>query len=167
MVHAGIPCHVCKGVDLNSGYREAGRDICKGVSGKMHSKFLLAGPYLVIGSTNWTSSSKGNQETSVLVFLNGEGYAMMHARCQRLIKASETTLQGKEGIDELVRIRGAHDMARDQRHQQRAQTADLAHPPEPRPLFSERRRSAPRGAGVGDFPATSSTNHAVHVANAG
>ena len=70
----------------------------------MHSKFLLAGPYLVIGGTSWASASKGNHETSVLPFLNPEGWRAMRSRCDRLRQGSSYKLQGQSGLEELGRL---------------------------------------------------------------
>ena len=100
----------------------------------MHSKFLLAGPYLVIGGTSWASASKGNHETSVLLLLNPEGWRAMRSRCDRLKRGSSYTLQGQSGLEELGRLVEAKSRAR-------SSTRTSINTP-----------AAP-GAGVGSFPA--------------
>ena len=116
----------------------------KGIPGKMHSKFLLVGPYLIVGSTNWTSSSKGNHETSVLIFLNKEGYWAMRRRWDRLVQASLCRLCGQEGLDHLAMLGS--------RAQFSGPGALWEHPPE---LVADRvsvNREVPPRAGVGAFP---------------
>ena len=46
-----------------------------GGSGIQHSKTLLCDVHAIVGSCNWTNSSRSNQETSVLLFLNEPGLA--------------------------------------------------------------------------------------------
>ena len=135
LIGAGITCYLSDGVDLHTGYMEAGRDIMRGMMGKMHSKFLVAGPYLVIGSTNWTSSSKGNHETSVLIYLNVEGWRAMRDRCERLKQGASHTLKGYGGVEEFGRLVQAAQA------KSRARGSTSTNTP------------APPGAGVGSLPA--------------
>jgi phosphatidylserine/phosphatidylglycerophosphate/cardiolipin synthase-like enzyme len=59
-----------------------------GSSGIQHSKTLLVDDYLIVGSTNWTTSSKQNEEMSVLVQLNPDGFEQFDKRLSRLKQRS-------------------------------------------------------------------------------
>ena len=59
-----------------------------GSSGIQHSKTLLVDDYLIVGSTNWTTSSKQNEEMSVLVHLNPDGFDQFEKRFKRLNQRS-------------------------------------------------------------------------------
>ena len=48
--------------------------------GIQHSKTLLVDDYLVVGSTNWTSASRNNQELGVLIRLSEAGGAKWDTR---------------------------------------------------------------------------------------
>ena len=52
------------------------REVPPGV-GLQHAKVLQAGDYLIVGSTNFTVSSKANLEISVLLHLTDAGSAAM------------------------------------------------------------------------------------------
>ena len=56
--------------------------------GIQHSKTLLTDEHAVIGSCNWTNSSRSNQEISVLVSLNDAGVAAFDERCKWIYEAS-------------------------------------------------------------------------------
>jgi len=48
--------------------------------GIQHSKTLYTDGYYIVGSTNWTTSSRSNHESSVLVKLTGEGIAAVERK---------------------------------------------------------------------------------------
>ena len=62
--------------------RQAGVDIWltnghNGVSGNQHSKTLLVDNHFIVGSCNWTTNSRQNQEINTLLALNESGIAAM------------------------------------------------------------------------------------------
>jgi len=67
---AGVRVELTKGVSGNSGIQ--------------HSKTLLCDEHVIIGSCNWTNSSRLNQEMSVLLSLNAEGLASYEERLKYL-----------------------------------------------------------------------------------
>ena len=61
---------------LKDAYEADGRNSIGG-RGLLHAKALIIDDFLLMGSTNWTTSSKGNHEMSVLLELNREGHAQV------------------------------------------------------------------------------------------
>ena len=72
---AGVRVELTKGVSGNSGIQ--------------HSKTLLCDEHVIIGSCNWTNSSRLNQEMCVLLSLNAEGRASYEERLRYLQRYSE------------------------------------------------------------------------------
>ena len=73
--------------------RRAGVDVrltsgLTGKSGIQHSKTLLADQMMIVGSSNWTSSSKLNHEMSALVHLNPAGVEQYENRYLLLLQHS-------------------------------------------------------------------------------
>ena len=68
-----------RGGNLKEEYRKVGRGV--NVKGHVHATFCAVfGPtekYLIVGSTNWTTSSKGNYEMNVLLELSEGGLLEM------------------------------------------------------------------------------------------
>ena len=92
----GIPIKVVKGHLMKEAY---GADGGSSIGGRvlLHAKALLIDNFLLLGSTNWTRSSKANHEMSVLLELNREGHAQVD-------KWLETVDEGSEIMsDEVVR----------------------------------------------------------------
>ncbi len=67
LLQAGVRVRLAKGQKLTPVYHDAGRDSAKlgGLIGSLHAKSVMIGRHVVIGSTNWTVSSRANQECSV------------------------------------------------------------------------------------------------------
>jgi len=74
-------------VDIQGVYAEVGRKVPPG-KGICHGKVVVAGPYAIIGSTNWTTSSKCNAELSVLMFLKEAGFKAIEAQISRFARLS-------------------------------------------------------------------------------
>ena len=55
-----------------------------GNSGIQHSKTLLSDEHVIVGSCNWTTSSRSNQEMSILVALNDAGMSSWQERLSYL-----------------------------------------------------------------------------------
>ena len=70
----GIRVLVAQGFPIKDAYAEVGRP-ASGGRGLLHAKVLKVGDYLLVGSTNWTASSKANHEAGVLIEFNKEGLA--------------------------------------------------------------------------------------------
>ena len=71
-LHAeGVVVKLCSGVSLAAAYRTVARTV--GGIGIQHSKVLLTEQTALVGSTNWTTSSKGNLEVAVELDLTVEG----------------------------------------------------------------------------------------------
>ena len=70
------------GSDLTAAYRADGRSAGRGSGrrGAMHSKLMLADRVLIIGSTNFTTSSQANVEVSVRTSLSIEEAAEVKRR---------------------------------------------------------------------------------------
>ena len=71
---AGIQVSLTKGVTGNSGIQ--------------HSKTLLCDEHVIVGSCNWTTSSRSNQEMSVLISLNDAGISSWQERLNYLKRHS-------------------------------------------------------------------------------
>lgn len=70
LVQCGIECHALTGKCITEEYRAAGRgDVYPGI-GICHVKRVRMGPYLILGSVNWTTSSRCNIEQGTLLKLN-------------------------------------------------------------------------------------------------
>jgi len=70
LLAAGVQVVLTKGVSGNSGIQ--------------HSKTLLCDDHIIVGSCNWTTSSRSNQEMSLLVALNDAGMSSWQERLSYL-----------------------------------------------------------------------------------
>ena len=66
MREKGVQVWMCRGVGVSMGIQ--------------HSKTLLVDDYLIVGSTNWTNSSRNNQEMGVLIRLSESGWKTWNTR---------------------------------------------------------------------------------------
>jgi phosphatidylserine/phosphatidylglycerophosphate/cardiolipin synthase-like enzyme len=71
LYEGGVKVILVKGANLRDEYSAVGRDFSG--RGIQHSKTLLVDRFLLCGSTNWTTSSKGNFELSLLQELSPLG----------------------------------------------------------------------------------------------
>ena len=66
-----IPVTLLKGGPLAPEYKKVGRAVVG--TGIQHAKTVLVDDMLVVGSCNWTVSSKANSEVAVLIRMNSSG----------------------------------------------------------------------------------------------
>ena len=80
---AGCEVNTAKGISRKKVYEENGRDSAD-FQGILHSKSMIVkspdGDYAIMGSANWTVSSKANLETSLLVRLRAPGLSQCLAQ---------------------------------------------------------------------------------------
>ena len=67
LVACGVLVRIAAGVPLGPEYRAVGRSVPGFLNGIQHSKAVLAGREAVIGSANWTTSSRSNWELGLHV----------------------------------------------------------------------------------------------------
>ena len=84
----GVRVRVVQGHSLGPAYKEAGRK-APGGRGLMHAKCLLVGGLVIIGSANWTTSSKCNWEVGVLVRLTPRGFHRLYEVFRKIDLAGE------------------------------------------------------------------------------
>ena len=71
LLAAGVSVKVAKGNRLSPVYHDAGRPNNLGsFSGALHAKSVVIGRHVLVGSTNWTVSSRAIQECSVHLILD-------------------------------------------------------------------------------------------------
>ncbi len=72
LLHAGVRVRLAKGKKLTPVYQNAGRDATKlgSLMGILHAKTIIVGNHAIVGSTNWTVSSRANQECSVCLLMD-------------------------------------------------------------------------------------------------
>jgi phosphatidylserine/phosphatidylglycerophosphate/cardiolipin synthase-like enzyme len=71
LIAAGVRVRLARGNRLSPVYQEAGRPNNMGsLSGALHAKSIIIGRHVFVGSTNWTVSSRANQESSVHLTLD-------------------------------------------------------------------------------------------------
>ena len=119
---AGVDVRVCIGTRIGDEYNKV-----FGISpqnpnkpGPLHAKFLLAGNYFLVGSANWTVSSKAAQECDSFMRLNKAGRTQVHRWAGRALekaepwrRAPEEPVRAKEpediyaGLDPDIQIPGA------------------------------------------------------------
>ena len=80
-------------------------------TGIQHSKTLLADEHVIIGSTNWTNSSKLNQEMSMLVRLNLDGMAAYDERLRHLKKHGRALTYQDLGNGQGIRDQRARSLS--------------------------------------------------------
>ena len=88
LISHGVEVRGQSGHEIRSEYLAAGRSV-PAARGAMHAKSLLVDQYLIIGSTNWTISSRTNQEISVLLQLNSRGLTELDIRRAAVVKKSQ------------------------------------------------------------------------------
>ena len=84
---AGIEVRLVAGSLIQEEYSRIGRSVPPG-RGICHMKMLMVGRHLLIGSTNWTTSSKCNQEIGALIQLSDAGIASLATRRAQLERNS-------------------------------------------------------------------------------
>ena len=98
------------GFDIQEEYRKIGKvvDPAKGI---LHAKSFRMGRYLICGCTNWTFSSRCNQEMSVLCRMSNAGIADFERRVEDIahnaIKMMPAKLKGGRRSRSSSRARSA------------------------------------------------------------
>ena len=82
-----IPVRLLKGGPLGPEYAKVGRQVTG--TGIQHAKTVLVDDKLIVGSCNWTVSSKANSEFGVLVRLHPEGLRLVRGTIEARIAAGE------------------------------------------------------------------------------
>ena len=98
LVSNGIRCLLVRGFSKKEHYIAADKKAVGGV-GIHHAKWLLIGPMLIVGSANWTTSSKGNDETMMLVQLTEAGLADWYLRFCGVLAKSGSVLTSEQIMD--------------------------------------------------------------------
>ena len=105
--------------------RAAGIEVglCKGPGGKsgiQHSKTLLCDKHAIIGSCNWTNSSRTNNEMSALIALNEEGLLAWERRMTMLRRDCE--VMGADHVASAREVRSTRSASRGRRTKEGAKT---------------------------------------------
>jgi phosphatidylserine/phosphatidylglycerophosphate/cardiolipin synthase-like enzyme len=91
----GVQVRLASGLDLRKEYSAVGRSVSSTGEfvGASHSKAILTGNWLLCGSTNWTTSSRGNVEMSTLSRLNEfasrDQYRIANAQWEKAVEFTE------------------------------------------------------------------------------
>ena len=86
---AGIAVKLASGISITDAYSAAGKPGKYG-TGILHTKVLRMDQYAIVGSANWTISSKSNVEMSALISLSPAGREEFDRRCELILKTSTT-----------------------------------------------------------------------------
>ena len=106
-----------------------------GGGGIQHSKTLLVDGLYIVGSTNWTNSSRSNHEVSILLELSAEGNSAVRQKLE-YIKLNSTALTEAQ-------IKSSQKL-RDARKQSRGRSAEPSRSSEPDKYATARRYSIAR-----------------------
>jgi len=95
MIHAGVPVYLAQGKPLGPEYRAAGRGGVGfgNLSGQMHAKMVWAHNRAVVGSTNWTTSSRANVERSTLLVLSAKGIEEFQRDARDLLESARSATE--------------------------------------------------------------------------
>jgi phosphatidylserine/phosphatidylglycerophosphate/cardiolipin synthase-like enzyme len=98
MLAAGIEVRTLTGRTAAEVYREVGRSVAGHIKGIQHSKTVLVDDYMLVGSCNWTTSSRANFETGVFLKLNaqqaGDAYELFQSRWDQASMVAAEKLRG-------------------------------------------------------------------------
>ena len=104
---AGVAVMLTSGIDAHTEYAAVGRTGAG--QGILHAKLFRMGDYLIVGSTNWTTSSKCNVEQSALLELSPEGVREFDRRIELMVgRSTPLTLE----IEEAAILKKAEAKAR-------------------------------------------------------
>ena len=85
---AGVNVFLVAGMDIQPEYAKVGKKVRPG-HGILHMKTALIGSWLVVGSTNFTTSSRNNHELSTLLWLDKSSVQVYHKLFDDLVAAGE------------------------------------------------------------------------------
>ena len=80
----GITVFYQSGENIREEYAAVGRNVMREARGVLHGKFFRMDHYCVIGSTNFTVSSRTNQECNTLIRLNAKGIEQFSQRISEI-----------------------------------------------------------------------------------
>ena len=80
--------YLVEGLDIQLEYAAVGRKVRPGF-GILHQKTVMVGRYLIVGSTNFTTSSRNNHEMSTLLWLHAEGESVYLQKYDDLKRSGE------------------------------------------------------------------------------
>ncbi len=87
---AGVKVFTASGAPIKEEYTAVGRSVPPG-TGILHAKVIRSGKQLLIGSANWTTSSRCNREMNVLIRLSSAGEQAFQAEYEKLRSISAAT----------------------------------------------------------------------------
>ena len=91
-----------QGLSIAEEYRAVGRSVGGHILGKQHSKTVLVDDWLLIGSCNWTTSSRSNLERDALIQLAGEDIDIVHEDYDRnWLRGKDVTLEELRKVTNL------------------------------------------------------------------
>ena len=80
LVTAGVIVQLLQGVPIRPEYEESGRQTTCNGRGICHAKYVRYGRHMLLGSTNWTTSSRCNLEQGALLYLSEEAERRQYER---------------------------------------------------------------------------------------
>jgi len=93
----GVTVFLSEGMPIAGPYQEAGRQVSNlEKKGIQHSKTLLCDDHLILGSCNFTTSSRANHELNVLLQLDPIGLALRESEFEELKRVSNGPLEDRE-----------------------------------------------------------------------
>ena len=106
LVEAGCLVFGCKGTTLRDEYQHDGRmdvaGICGSKKGIMHAKCARRDRWFLCGSTNHTTSSRGNHERSCLMYLDKQAEEREYQK-EKLVIQEHSPPWSVEDCEELIR----------------------------------------------------------------
>jgi hypothetical protein len=97
LLQNGIPVRTLCGESVLEAYREVGRSVASHIRGIHHAKAVAVDEYVVMGSCNWTTSSRSNYESGMLLRLDIEQaskyYDVYEELWQRAVPVSAEVLR--------------------------------------------------------------------------
>jgi phosphatidylserine/phosphatidylglycerophosphate/cardiolipin synthase-like enzyme len=114
LIEAGVHVRCTQGLLLSPVYAQAGRpSIRGGLKGALHAKTCIIGKQAFVGSTNWTVSSRGNNECSMHVMMDDKHERQFHIFFDKVWDAA-VDVSSKELIDKMsenIRIKNEKKLA--------------------------------------------------------
>merc|ERR1712023_46157 len=93
----GVRVTLVAGLDIEVEYNQVGRRVRPG-RGILHQKAVMIGPWLILGSTNWTTAARCNHELSTLLYLDDITRGIYVDKFHALME------QGEPLTDEIIRL---------------------------------------------------------------
>ena len=84
----GVQIYLVAGLDIRLEYAAVSRSVRPGF-GILHQKTVMVGRHFIVGSTNFTTSSRNNHEISALLWLHPEGATVYQQKYDELKSSGE------------------------------------------------------------------------------